>query len=593
MTMRQDLVIERLTVRRGPCPVVDEVTCTAAGGAVTALIGPNGAGKSTILKAVLGLLPSTGSCRLGGVDLAGLDPRERARRVAYVPQRSSLTAPLSVRNVVAMGRFAHQGALARLSPSDAACVEAALAATDADAFIDRRFIDLSAGEQQRVLLARALATGAPAICLDEPSSALDIGHALALDRLLRRLADEGRTILVVLHQPAEVRRLADHAILLHRGRVQAAGSAESVLHGSEAERVFGVRFEADTAIGARAEAAIPPTPAASPAPVADGAAPARAASGWRWADLALLAAALVLSTLLALAVRPPTAPGIGQSAAAATATTVTGGDGTIIPVWPYRRIASCSIVADSILIDLVEPGRFVAASADSRGPDAIRLGDRPRLADPNQIEAILAHRPDLLVINSFPGQAQAVARLTAAGVPVLDLGPARGAAAAERAFRLLGSAVGRAEQGERMARTFRRRLAAAAAGLPADRPRLRAVLVTPLLDKLYGGAAGTSYSDVITAAGLIDAASEPVDGRPRYVDWPDYTAEMLLAMDPDIIVTNAGSEELLRALPGLARLRAVRGPGRIIGIDQGLLANAGPLMVEAAEALHQAAYGDP
>ncbi len=235
------LVVSELAVVRGGRRVVDGVTFTAPAGQVTALVGPNGAGKSTVLKACLGLLPvAGGGARLGADDLLALPRTARARRIAYVPQRSLLAAGLAVRDVVGMGRYAHRGPLTRPTVTDIAAVDAALAATDAMVFADRRFDQLSTGEAQRVLVARALATGAGTILMDEPTAGLDLGHALALLGLIRRLAADGRTMLVVLHHLDEVREVADHAVLLDAGRVRGDGTVDTVLSAEALRAVFGV-----------------------------------------------------------------------------------------------------------------------------------------------------------------------------------------------------------------------------------------------------------------------------------------------------------------------------------------------------------------
>jgi iron complex transport system ATP-binding protein len=245
------LVVDSLTVHRGSRVVVDRLGFAAVAGAVTALIGPNGAGKSTALKAILGLLPAAaGSVRWNGEPVVAMERRRRARELAYVPQRSLLVAGMSVANVVATGRFAHQGALARLSAADHAAVEQALGLVDARDLAARRFDELSGGESHRVLLARALATGARCILLDEPTAGLDIGHALAALALLRRLAAEGRVVLAVLHHLEEVRRVADRVVLLHQGRTLASGTAGEVLAAAPLRAAFGVEPEAG-AIGYR------------------------------------------------------------------------------------------------------------------------------------------------------------------------------------------------------------------------------------------------------------------------------------------------------------------------------------------------------
>jgi iron complex transport system ATP-binding protein len=231
------LALSDLRVLRDTCPVVDGVSMHAAAGRITALVGPNGAGKSSLLKAVLGLLPSSGGMRFADADLRKLDAAHRALLVAYVPQRSVLQAALPVSAVVAAGRFAHTG---WMGSHDHRPVQAALAAVDGLHLADRPFNALSAGEQQRVLVARALATGAPCILMDEPTSALDVGHALVIYALARRLADEGRCVVLVLHNLDDARRVADHLILMHRGRVLAAGHASTVLGSDPLAEAFHV-----------------------------------------------------------------------------------------------------------------------------------------------------------------------------------------------------------------------------------------------------------------------------------------------------------------------------------------------------------------
>jgi iron complex transport system ATP-binding protein len=239
--MTTALVINDLTVHHRERVLLDHVSLTAAQGHVTALIGSNGAGKSTLITAALGLMPCThGSVFLSGQDVLRMDRRARARLIGYVPQRSRLTAPLLVNEVVNCGRYALDQSWNVIVASNHRAVEEALAAVDATALANRRFNELSAGEAQRVLIARALAGGARTLLLDEPTAALDIGHALALLFLLRRLAENGFTILVALHQLDEVRRVADHVVLIDRGHVMLTGDATTVLASSALTSAFGV-----------------------------------------------------------------------------------------------------------------------------------------------------------------------------------------------------------------------------------------------------------------------------------------------------------------------------------------------------------------
>ncbi len=245
------LIASQLTVLRDSCQVVEGFDLTVAAGEIVALVGPNGAGKSTVLRALLGLLPYHGSVTIDGLDVQTLDARQRAKRVGYVPQRSQLAAAMDVRNVVALGRFAHHGLFTRLSDTDGAAVDAALVQTDAKHLADRLFTQLSVGEQQRVLLARAVCSGARIVLLDEPTAALDVGHTLALLALLRDLAAHGHALVVVLHDLDQVATVADRVLLLHQGRTVASGPVGEVLTATHLLPVFGVEPVAGGAWGFR------------------------------------------------------------------------------------------------------------------------------------------------------------------------------------------------------------------------------------------------------------------------------------------------------------------------------------------------------
>ncbi|HEX5659550.1 MAG TPA: ABC transporter ATP-binding protein, partial [Polyangiales bacterium] len=170
--MAEALRADRVHVLRGKRSVVRNVSFTASFGAVTAIIGPNGAGKSSLLRALNGLLPHQGTIVSEGREVRELSPRERARRIAYVPQQSQLMANMSVRETVAQGRFAHSSGWMQVD-TNAAPVQRALDDAHVRQLAERPFNALSGGEQRRVLLARALATEAPILLLDEPTAGLD------------------------------------------------------------------------------------------------------------------------------------------------------------------------------------------------------------------------------------------------------------------------------------------------------------------------------------------------------------------------------------------------------------------------------------
>ena len=231
-----------LTVVRGGRRRIDDVSVSVGAGQILALVGPNGAGKSTFMKAVAGILASQGDILLDGQPASGLARDERARRLAYVPQHSALDAPMLARDVVAQGRFAHRDRWGRPCAVDGAAIAAALDATGATSLADRPFTRLSYGERRLVLLARALATGARILLLDEPTAALDVAHAITLLHRLRDLATGGHAVIVALHHLDEVAEHCTDALLLREGRVVRSGPVAEVVAPAPVREVFGVEL---------------------------------------------------------------------------------------------------------------------------------------------------------------------------------------------------------------------------------------------------------------------------------------------------------------------------------------------------------------
>lgn len=228
-------------VREGRC-VLDQVDMTALHGGITMIVGPNGAGKSTLLKAIAGLLPYAGSVTVEGHDVAALSPKRRAQLIAFVPQQTQLRAPMPVRDVVAQGRYARATAQTALRADDLEAMERAMDVASVRELADRPFTELSGGEQRRVLVARALATGARVLLFDEPTASLDVRHALSLYELVRKQADAGVAVVMVLHALGDVLRFADHVVLLHEGRVVACGGAADVVTEANVSAVYGVQL---------------------------------------------------------------------------------------------------------------------------------------------------------------------------------------------------------------------------------------------------------------------------------------------------------------------------------------------------------------
>jgi iron complex transport system ATP-binding protein len=249
--MSEGLSVRNVTVERDKVTVLRDISFAAEYGSIIAILGPNGAGKTTLLDTIAGFHAFSGELCLDGQPLAHLGRRERAQKLAYVPQASRLDTAMRVYDVVAQGRFAHRDSLLGLRPADRGAIDNALAETDTTQFAERAFTQLSIGERRRVLIARALATGARVLLLDEPSASLDIGQALSLFALLGRLADTGHCILAVLHDLAEANRCADRALLLEHGRMVAHGPISDVVAHEPVRRVYAVEIIPQGGLGYR------------------------------------------------------------------------------------------------------------------------------------------------------------------------------------------------------------------------------------------------------------------------------------------------------------------------------------------------------
>lgn len=229
-----------VTVFLGGKIVVEEVSLEIAPGEIVALLGPNGAGKTTLLRAALGLTPTEfGTARLGAErESILLSARQRALRAAYLPQRPQAIWPVSVENLVALGRYAYGAAPDRLRAEDQAAVDAALTLCTLDALRNRRMDEISGGEKARAHLARALAQGAPLLMLDEPTAGLDPAQALGVAEILAAHAAKGGAALFSTHDVALAVRTAQRVVLLREGRVLAQG-APDVLTPEALESAYG------------------------------------------------------------------------------------------------------------------------------------------------------------------------------------------------------------------------------------------------------------------------------------------------------------------------------------------------------------------
>lgn len=225
--------------------VLRGVDLALAPGVLTCALGPNGTGKTTLLRLLLGdLAPEAGEVLLEGRPVAAFSPRERARRVAYVPQAATSAFAFTVRELVGMGRWPHQGALGLPSFADREVVERALARTGSLPVAERTLAELSGGEAQCAMIARALAQQPRVLLLDEPTSHLDLRNQLLVLGLVRDLArEEGVAALCIAHDVNLAARFADRLCLLRDGRVLAEGPPADVLRADLLEACFGVAVD--------------------------------------------------------------------------------------------------------------------------------------------------------------------------------------------------------------------------------------------------------------------------------------------------------------------------------------------------------------
>lgn len=313
-----------------------------------------------------------------------------------------------------------------------------------------------------------------------------------------------------------------------------------------------------------------------------------------WVNWAAAILAVSLSTAAALlgarAAEAPRAAELTPVADLAAPLPLPGGGralrdatGALIRLEPFARIASGSLLADPLLLLLCSPDQIVAFSG--RAPlagDAHRYASKPGLDATRQIERLLALKPELVLVNSL-GEHARVQKLRDAGLVVFDLGPMRGVQTFLHSLSAIGWLVGRPEAAARLASRFVTRLESIAKHLPPS-ARRSALYLNVQGTQLYGGTRGSSYHDVLSYAGLVDVAAE------RYRGWPSYSPELLLDLDPELIVTHPGMRSALCEQGDLGGLRACSPEGRVIEVDAELLSDSGLGMLEAAELVHHAAY---
>lgn len=228
-----------LYFRYGQRPVMEDVSLTLRQGEMLGVIGPNGSGKSTLLRLLSGVLrPEAGAIRVQGRPLAEYSSQGRARAIAVVPQETAVEFPFSVMEVVLMGRSPHLGGFAFEGDGDLRVARAAMARTGVLELASRSIHELSGGERQRVIVARALAQGAPILLLDEPGAFLDIRHEVEIYDLLQDLRREGKSVLTVLHDLNLAALYCDRVALLKAGRLVRVGPPSEVITYATVREVY-------------------------------------------------------------------------------------------------------------------------------------------------------------------------------------------------------------------------------------------------------------------------------------------------------------------------------------------------------------------
>jgi iron complex transport system ATP-binding protein len=244
---------EAMTLAYDQAAIIQDLSVSIPSGQITALVGPNGCGKSTLLRGLARLLaPKGGAAFLDGKAIHQIPTRELAKQLGILPQSPVAPEGLTVRELVAQGRFPHQSWLQQWAEDDEAAVASALELTGMVAFADRPVDALSGGQRQRAWIAMTLAQETPIILLDEPTTYLDLAHQIEVLHLLERLnRHQGRTVVMVVHDLNHATRHATHLIAMCAGRVVAAGRPADVVTPGLLREVFGVEAEvvADPRLG--------------------------------------------------------------------------------------------------------------------------------------------------------------------------------------------------------------------------------------------------------------------------------------------------------------------------------------------------------
>jgi len=238
---RASLAAESVTLAYDGTQIVHDLSVRIEPGSFTVIIGPNACGKSTLLRGLSRLLaPKSGRVVLDGRSIADLPAKAVARRLGLLPQTAIAPEGITVRELVARGRYPHQHLLRQWSSGDDAAVDEALAATGTTSLAARHVDALSGGQRQRVWVAMVLAQQADLLLLDEPTTFLDVAHQVELMELFAELNERGRTVVAVLHDLNHAARYASRIVAMREGRILAEGTPAEVITSERVHEVFGL-----------------------------------------------------------------------------------------------------------------------------------------------------------------------------------------------------------------------------------------------------------------------------------------------------------------------------------------------------------------
>lgn len=243
-TNQAPLGTDKLTLKHSEHTIIEDLSVSFPAGKVTAIVGPNGCGKSTLLNGLSRVHhPSTGRIVLDGQDIHSLPPRQVAKKLALLPQETSAPDGITVKELIRFGRHPHQSFLKQWGMDDRTAIQYALQAANLEDLGERLLDTLSGGQRQRAWIAMSIAQETPLLLLDEPTSALDLGHQIEVFDLIRELAAQGKTIIMVVHDLAMAARYSDHLIAMKAGKIVAQGSPKEVIKPSILDSLYGIQCD--------------------------------------------------------------------------------------------------------------------------------------------------------------------------------------------------------------------------------------------------------------------------------------------------------------------------------------------------------------